>query len=71
MMIGSGPLVKIGPKAFTNAILGCDREDWGQYWVRYDIYEKVAQRFPIIGRELHEAAVLAENVYNMDETGVL
>jgi DDE superfamily endonuclease len=25
----------------------------------------------VIGRELHDPAILAENVYNMDETGVL
>jgi hypothetical protein len=27
--------------------------------------------FSIIGKELHEPAIVPENVYNMDETGVL
>jgi hypothetical protein len=40
-------------------------------WARHDIYEKVVDWFPMIGRELHDPAVLPENVYNMDETGNL
>jgi hypothetical protein len=40
-------------------------------WARHDIYEKVAQWFTIIGRELHDPTILAENVYNMDETGII
>jgi hypothetical protein len=27
--------------------------------------------FTVISRELHDPAILAENVYNMDETGIL
>jgi len=39
-------------------------------WERHDhrIYDKVVDWFSVIGREL---AVLAENIYNLDETGVL
>lgn len=42
-------------------------------WERHDhtIYPKVAEWFSIIGKELAEPTVLAENVCNMDETGVL
>lgn len=40
-------------------------------WARHDIYEKVEQWFTVIEKELHSPAVLSENVYNMDETGVL
>src|SRR5882672_490236 len=38
-------------------------------WARYDIYEKVAQWFTMIGT-LHDPAILAENAYNMDEIGI-
>lgn len=42
-------------------------------WKRDDrhIEEKVHQWFGVIGRELADPAILLENVYNMDETGVL
>ena len=42
-------------------------------WDRHDhtIYPKVAEWFSVIGKELVHPAILAENVYNMDETGVL
>jgi hypothetical protein len=42
-------------------------------WDRHDhhIYDKVVDWFVIIGRELAAPAVLPENTYNMDETGVL
>lgn len=35
------------------------------------IYEKVVQWFTVIGKELYSPVILADNVYNMDETGVL
>lgn len=40
-------------------------------WTRHDvnIYDKVAEWFTVIGKELERADVLTENVYNMDETG--
>jgi hypothetical protein len=40
-------------------------------WERHDhhIYEKVVGWFSVIGKELNSSAVLAENTYNMDETG--
>ncbi len=40
-------------------------------WAQHDIHGKVAQWFTVIGRELHDPTVLAENVYNMDGTGIL
>jgi hypothetical protein len=42
-------------------------------WDRHDhtIYPKVTEWFSIISEELARPDVLAENVYNMDETGVL
>jgi hypothetical protein len=42
-------------------------------WDRHDhtIYPKVTEWFSIISEELARPNVLAENVYNMDETGVL
>jgi Tc5 transposase DNA-binding domain len=42
-------------------------------WSRHDhsIYGKVAQWFTVIGKELNDPAIRQENVYNMDETGVL
>jgi hypothetical protein len=33
--------------------------------------QKLAQWFTAIGRELHNPAILAENIYNMNETGIL
>jgi hypothetical protein len=42
-------------------------------WDRHDhtIYSKVNEWFSIIGKQLVDPAIRAENVYNMDETGVL
>jgi DDE superfamily endonuclease len=42
-------------------------------WARHDhnIHDKVMHWFSIIGKELHDPAIVPENVYNMDETGVL
>jgi hypothetical protein len=42
-------------------------------WSRHDhnIHDKVARRFTVIGKELNDPTILQENVYNMDETGVL
>lgn len=40
-------------------------------WARNNIYEKVAHWFTVIERELHDPAILPENVYNMDETGIM
>jgi len=42
-------------------------------WDRHDrhIYNKVVDWFAVIGEELASPVVLAENTYNMDETGVL
>ncbi|KAH9867423.1 hypothetical protein IAQ61_008016 [Plenodomus lingam] len=40
-------------------------------WNRYDIFDKVIHWFEVIGEVLQDPAVLQENVYNMDETGVM
>jgi hypothetical protein len=42
-------------------------------WERHDrnIYNKVVEWFAVIGKELASPVILAENTYNMDETGVL
>jgi hypothetical protein len=40
-------------------------------WNRFDIYEKVVQWFEVIAGVLQNPEVLPENVYNMDETGVM
>ena len=42
-------------------------------WKRHDknVYEKIAHWFELIGSVLQDPSVLPENVYNMDETGVM
>ncbi|TAQ90358.1 hypothetical protein B7494_g1303 [Chlorociboria aeruginascens] len=42
-------------------------------WNRHDknIYWKVVHWFEVIGKILQDPAILAENVYNMDETGIM
>ena len=41
------------------------------YWNRYDIYDKVIHWFEVISQVLQDPSVLQQNVYNMDETGVM
>jgi len=43
--------------------------DWA--WHGHNIYDKALQWFTVIGRELSDPAIVLENVYNMDEIGVL
>jgi hypothetical protein len=40
-------------------------------WNRYNIYEKIVHWFAVIGKELHKPDIKPENVWNMDETGVM
>jgi Tc5 transposase DNA-binding domain len=42
-------------------------------WERHEnnIYNKITHWFEVIGRVLEDPAILPENVYNMDETGVM
>jgi hypothetical protein len=42
-------------------------------WERHDlyIYDKIVDWFTVIEKELASPDILAENIYNMDETGVL
>jgi hypothetical protein len=42
-------------------------------WKRHDnnIDDKIIHWFEVIGKELQDPAILLENVYNMDETGVM
>jgi hypothetical protein len=43
--------------------------DWNRH--EKNTYWKISYWFEVIGRVLQDPAVLAENVYNMDETGVM
>lgn len=43
--------------------------DWNQH--EKNICPKTVHWFKVIGEVLQGAAILAENVYNMDETGVM
>jgi hypothetical protein len=43
--------------------------DWNRH--EKNIYPKSENWFKVIGEVLQDAAILAENVYNMDETGVM
>jgi hypothetical protein len=43
--------------------------DWNRH--EKNTYWKISYWFAVIGRVLQDPAVLAENVYNMDETGVI
>jgi hypothetical protein len=43
--------------------------DWNRH--EKNIYDKVTHWFTLIGKELDDPTILPENVYNMDETGVL
>jgi len=42
-------------------------------WKRYkdNIYSKITYWFEVIGKVLEDPDVLRENVYNMDETGIM
>jgi hypothetical protein len=42
-------------------------------WKRHEnnIYHKIIHWFEVIGKVLQDPAILLENVYNMDETGVM
>jgi hypothetical protein len=46
-------------------------KNWALDWNRYHIYDKVVHWFEVIGQVLQDPAVSCENVYNMDETGVM
>jgi hypothetical protein len=43
--------------------------DWKRHEVH--IYNKVTEWFEVIGKVLQDPAILPENVYNMDETGIM
>lgn len=40
-------------------------------WKRYNIYDKVVHWFEVISKVLQDPAILQENWYNTDETGVM
>jgi hypothetical protein len=42
-------------------------------WERYEnsIYDKTTHWFEVVGKVLQDPAILPENAYNMDETGVM
>ncbi|RII17534.1 hypothetical protein CUC08_Gglean002374 [Alternaria sp. MG1] len=43
--------------------------DWRRHEIH--IYDKITEWFGVIGKVLRDPAILPENVYNMDETGVM
>jgi DDE superfamily endonuclease len=43
--------------------------DWNRH--EKNIYDKIIHWFEVIGKVLKDSAILPENVYNMDETGVM
>jgi len=43
--------------------------DWARHV--HNIHDKVSQWFTVIGMEINNPAILPENVYNLDEAGVL
>lgn len=40
-------------------------------WNRFNIFDKVVQWFEVIRKVLQNQTILPENVYNMDETGIM
>jgi hypothetical protein len=42
-------------------------------WKRYDsyIHDKVIEWFEVISKVLEDPSILLENLYNMDETGIM
>ncbi len=40
-------------------------------WNRYSIYDKVVRWFEVIGKLLEDPTILPQNVYYMDETGIM
>jgi hypothetical protein len=68
------PPGKNWPKAFEKRHLEtAARRVTAMDWNRHDknIADKITHWFEVIGRVLRDPAILAENVYNMDETGVM
>jgi hypothetical protein len=43
--------------------------DWNRH--NNNVYDKISHWFKVIGKKLHDPAILQENVYNIDETGVM
>src|SRR5215471_10852968 len=43
--------------------------DWNCH--NNNIYNKITHWFEVIGKELQDLVIVPENVYNMDETGVM
>ena len=68
------PPGKNWPKAFAERHLELQaRKVKSIDWKRHEnnVYGKIVEWFDIIGQVLQDPAVLPENVYNMDETGVM
>jgi hypothetical protein len=68
------PPGKNWPKAFENRYPELDsRRVKAVDWYRHDnnIYDKITCWFKVIRKEPQDPAILPENVYNMDETGVM
>jgi hypothetical protein len=66
------PLGKNWARAFEKRHLELKaRKGTALDWNRYNIYDKVVNWFDVIGKVLQDQPILPENVYNMDETGVM
>jgi hypothetical protein len=68
------PLGKNWPQAFYKRhpelkAIQIKALDWERH--EHNIYKKVVDWFTIIGKELENPLILTENIYNIDETGVL
>jgi hypothetical protein len=58
----------------TNKPIKPPGKNWARPFERRhenNIYDKIVEWFEVIGKVLQDLAVLPENVYNMDETGVM
>jgi hypothetical protein len=68
------PPGKNWPKAFENRHPELNtRKVKAVGWNRHDnnIYDKIAHWFEVIGKELQDPVIVPENIYNMDETGIM
>ena len=68
----SKPPYKNWPQYFykRHPVLTASKND-AMDWNRFDIYDKVVHWFEVIGKLLEDPDLLQQNVYNMDETGII
>ena len=69
---GIRPLGKNWPQGFYKRHLELQAGELTPLdWARHNVYDKVVGWVTLIGKDLKNSAVLQENVYNIDETGIL